>query len=40
MRFQEAASQRLLAALCAREPADAVVAALNQLFCESFHSRS
>ena len=39
MGFQEAASQRLLVALRAREPADATVAALNQLFCESFHSR-
>jgi multiple sugar transport system substrate-binding protein len=37
MRFQEAASQRLLTALRAREPADAAVAALNRLFCESFH---
>jgi multiple sugar transport system substrate-binding protein len=37
MRFQETASQRLLTALRAAEPADAAVAALNQLFCESFH---
>lgn len=37
MRFQGTASQRLLGALRAREPADATVAALNRLFCESFH---
>ena len=37
MRFQEAASQRLLAALRTSEPADTTVAALNGLFCESFH---
>jgi multiple sugar transport system substrate-binding protein len=37
MRFQEAASQRLLTALRAREPAATAVAALNRLFCESFH---
>jgi multiple sugar transport system substrate-binding protein len=38
MRFQEAASQRLLAALRVGESADVAVAALNRLFCESFHN--
>ena len=37
MRFQEAASQRLLAALRVGESANVAVAALNRLFCESFH---
>jgi multiple sugar transport system substrate-binding protein len=38
MRFQEAASLRLLAALRVGESADVAVAALNRLFCESFHN--
>jgi multiple sugar transport system substrate-binding protein len=38
MRFQEAASQRLLAALRVGESANVAVAALNRLFCESFHN--
>ena len=39
MRFQQAGSQRLLTALEEREPADTSIAALNRLFCESFHDR-
>ena len=37
MRFQEAGAQRLLAALRGGERAATVIAALNQLFRESFH---
>jgi len=38
MRFQDLGSQRLLTALRDGEPASTTIAALNQLFCESFRS--
>jgi multiple sugar transport system substrate-binding protein len=37
MRFQQSGSQRLITALRNNEPADTTIAAINQLFCDSFH---